>query len=64
MKIHEAMVVIALIALGIAIPTTITGSMLGVGIVLLLVGTCIGIAIRLPTKQKNIIYQKKHELNQ
>jgi len=57
-KIHEVMVVIALIALGIAIPTTITGSMLGVGIVLLLVGICIGIAIRLPTKQK-ILFTKK-----
>ena len=50
MKIHEVMVVIALIALGIDIPTTITGSMLGVGIVLLLAGICIGISIRLPTK--------------
>lgn len=48
------MVIIALIALGIAIPTTITGSLLGVGIVLLLVGVCIGITIKIPTKKEII----------
>ena len=58
------MVIISLISLGVAIPTTITGSMFGVGIVLLLVGICVGIAIALPIKQKNIIYQKKNELYQ
>lgn len=51
MKDSNLMIYMSIIALVIAIPTTIYESFFGVGVVLLIVGICVGLSIEILIKK-------------